>query len=78
MLLDQRILQHEGFDLIANNRPFDRLSGLHHLPSARMEPIGPLEVIAQAMTQARRLSDIDDTPMSILELVRTRLIRDRP
>ncbi len=77
MLLDERILEHQRLNLVAHNRPLDRLGGLHHLTSSRVQPIGPLEIAAQPMPETRRLTHIDDATMSIFELVRPGLIRNR-
>jgi hypothetical protein len=77
LLLDERVHEHESLTSFTTIVPFDRLGSLHHLTGSRVQPICPLEIAIQAMPQTRRLTHINDASMSIFELVRPGLIRNR-
>ena len=59
VLLDQRELEHQRLDLVAHRRPLDRLRSLDHLARAGMEILRRLEVVREALAEARRLADVD-------------------
>ena len=59
VLLDQAVLEHEGFDVVADLDPLDGLRRGHHLRRPGRQVAG-LEVVGEALTQRLRLADIDD------------------
>ena len=77
VLLDPRILQRQCFDLGADHDPFDALRRVDHLPDARRERTGVLEVARQARPQALRLADVEDAPLAVDEAVDARVGGDR-
>ena len=74
VLLDQRVLEHQRLDLVAHDRPLDRLCRLDHLPGPRMQVARRLEVVRESLAQVRRLADVDHTAAGVLELVRARVL----
>ncbi len=77
VLLDQRVLEHQRLDLVAHRGPLDGLGEGDHLPGPRGQRARIGEVVGQALSEARRLADIDDPAGGVLELVRARGLRDR-
>ena len=77
VLLDEAVLEHERLDLVADLDPLDRHRGRHHLGRARVQVARVLEVVGEALAQARGLADVDDAPVLVLELVRPRRLGDR-
>ena len=75
--LDQVVLEHEGFDVVADLDPLHRLGRGHHLRRARMHVAGVLEVVRQPRAQALGLADVDHPTVGVLELVRAGGVRDR-
>ena len=71
VLFDEAVLEHQSLDLVAYLDPFHRRCGGHHLRRARVQVARILEVVRQSLTQAGRLTHIDDAPVLVLELVRT-------
>ncbi|CAB5067940.1 unannotated protein [freshwater metagenome] len=78
VLLDQRVLEHQRLDLVANLDPLHRLGGSHHLGRARVQVARVLEIVGQTTPQRRRLADVDHPALRVLELVRAGGLRDRP
>ena len=77
VLLDQRPLQHQRLDLVAHRRPLDGLGHFDHLGRPRGHVPGVAEVVRQPVAEARRLADVDDPALGVLELVRARGVRNR-
>ena len=73
----RRVLEHQRLDLVAHLDPLDRLGGRDHLRGARMQVARVLEVVRQALAEARRLADVDHPAVGVLELVRARGLGDR-
>ena len=77
MPLDQVVLEHEGFDVVADLDPLHRLGRGHHLRRARVHVARVLEVVRQPLAQALGLADVDHPAVGVLELVRAGSVRDR-
>ena len=77
-LLDPAVLQLEGLDLGADDRPLDRRRGGHHRRSAGVEVADVLEVRRQPGPQVLRLADVDHPAAGVAELVHARLGGDLP
>ena len=75
--LDQVVLEHERFDVVADLDPLDRLGRGHHLRRARVHVPRVLEVVRQPLAQALGLADVDHPAVGVLELVRAGGVRDR-
>ncbi len=59
VLLDEAVLEHQRLDLVAHLDPLHRLRRRHHLRGPRMHVARVLEVVREALAQARRLADVD-------------------
>ena len=77
VLLDERVLEHQRLDLVANRRPLDGLCGLDHLASPRMQVARCLEIIREALPKIGRLADVNHSSVYVLELIRARNFGDR-
>jgi hypothetical protein len=77
VLLDQVVLEHQRFDVVADLDPLDRLGRGHHLRHARVHVARVLEVVRQALAQVAGLADVDHPAVRVLELVRAGRLRDR-
>ena len=75
-LLDEAVLEHERLDLVTHLDPFHRLCGGHHLRGSGVQLPGVLEVVREALTQARGLAHVDDGAKTILMQVHSRLVRE--
>ena len=69
VLLDQRVLQHERLDVVADLDPLDGLGRGHHLGRAGRQVPRVLEVVRQALAQRLGLADVDHPAVDVLELV---------
>ncbi len=76
VLLDERVLEHQRFDLVAHDRPLHGLGRLDHLGGPRVQIDRRLEVVRQPLAQVRRLADVDHAAVGVLELVRARRFRN--
>ena len=66
VLLDQAVLEHDRFDVVADLDPLDALGLRHHLGRPEREVGGVLEVVGQPAAQRLGLADVDDPSVSIL------------
>ena len=76
VLLDQRELEHQRLDLVADLDPLDGLGRGHHLRRAGVQVRRALEVVRQALAQRAGLADVDDPAVGVLELVGARGVGD--
>ena len=67
--LDEVVLQHQGFDVIADLDPLDGVGGGHHLGRPGMHVGRVLEVVRQPGSQRPGLADVDDPAVGVLELI---------
>ena len=74
--LDERVLEHQRFDVVANLDPLDRLGG--RAPSGRSGAAGRrvLEVVREPRAQGLGLADVDHPAVGVLELVGARGVGD--
>ena len=75
--LDQRVLEHQRLDVVADLDPLDRLGGGDHLGRPRRQCRRALEVVREPLPQRLGLAHVDDPALGVLELVRTGRIGDR-
>ncbi len=67
--LDQRVLEHQRLDVVADLDPLDGLGGRDHLRSSGRERGRALEVVREPLSKRFRLPDVDDAALGVLELV---------
>ena len=77
VLLNKRIFKNECFHLITNFDPFHGMCCLHHGSRAGMQLRWILKIVRQPLSKIRCFAYINDTPMLILELIRTWCYRNR-
>jgi hypothetical protein len=75
--LDQVVLEEECLDLVAHLDPLDVIRRLDHLAGTGLQRVRFGEVVREARPQVLRLAHVEDAPLRIDELVRTRRVRDR-
>ena len=71
MLLDQVALQHECLQFGIGDDILKSPDALHHLQNLRALAAAALKVLAHAVFQADRLSDVDDVIMRVMHNVNT-------
>ena len=76
VLLDQAVLQHDGFHVVTDLDPFDGLGLGDHLSRAGRKVGRVLEVVVEAAAQGLGLPDIDDPAIPVPELVGARSVGD--
>ncbi len=77
VLLDQRVLEHQCLDLVAHLDPLHRRRGGDHRGGPRVKVARILEVVRQALPEARGLADVDHPAELVAELVRAGRLGDR-
>src|SRR3546814_20020991 len=68
VLLDQRVLEHQRFDVVADLDPLDGLCCGHHLRGAGRQRRRLHEVVRSTLAQRARLAAGDDAAVPVLEL----------
>jgi hypothetical protein len=76
VLLDQGVLEQDGFHLAGHLDPLDPVGGGHHLGRAGRQGGRVGEVIGQAAAQGLRLPHVEDAPVTVQELVGTGAVGD--
>ena len=75
--LDERVLQHQRLDVVADLDPLDGLGRRHHRRRPRRQRGRLHEVVREPRPQGLGLAHVDDAPVPILELVGPRGVGDR-
>src|ERR1700722_6770825 len=77
-LLDEVVLEQQGLALGADDHPFHVIGLLDHLSRPGAEGTRVLEIGVQPLPQGLRLAHVEHPTVSVHELVRARVVRDRP
>lgn len=73
--IDQTMFKNQCFNFITYFYPFDTLRRLHHVARTRMQTFNLGEVAVDSRTQIVGLTNVDNPPCSVLELIRTWCLR---
>ncbi|CAB4631485.1 unannotated protein [freshwater metagenome] len=77
MLLDQAVLEHERFELVANLNPLHSFCRGHHLSGTGSQVDRILEIVRQTRAKTFGLTHIDDAAVDVFELIRAGLVGNR-